>query len=287
MQLNRLSPSDIATRMGVLIEKGKSQKAQEVLTKLGYIPEKLDAGKTLLLAWREAKNTTEVLEAAKQIATAEKNRQWRVANPEIQLIREVLRSSYPVGDPMVEAVFKGSHRYRDVATEDGTTQKQRRDATDESAEVQEWLDQMERLESLPQSYKQTLLDHGFTPERLNEVSAKIADCERAYEALAIAVSNRRAGTLNVLIKWREVSRWYRSAARVIRQGLKVFDPNDRLKLQQMLALPQKGRASAAIEPEIESGQGSDDQGQGSGGEPDSGDPPGSVNKPESEIPIAS
>lgn len=243
--MSKLTHSQLQRQVEILVANGQVAPVQTIMAGIGYPPDALAAGQSLLQRWLNHKTKTQALLATQKQATQAGVAARQAAQTELSSLSQTVRVLFGADQAMltslgllprrssvngVEAASNGN----DNGTGNG------RHPSRSSASIAETIARrrllLVNLQTLSKKQQARLADAGWSAER----QAAAASLVEAYAAAntghkqkiqAYRAESATAQTAEITLR-----QWYSQVTRLARLAIKKADPNNREQLQGLLGL---------------------------------------------------
>ena len=234
--MSKLTHSQLQRQVEILVTNGQMAPVQTIMAGIGYPPDALAAGQSLLQRWLNHKTKAQALLATQKQATQAGVAARQAAQTELSSLSQTVRVLFSMDQAVltslgllprrssvngVEAASNGN----DNGTGHG------RHPSRSSASIAETIARrrllLVNLQTLSKKQQARLADAGWSTER----QAAAANTGHKQKIQAYRAESATAQTAEITLR-----QWYSQVTRLARLAIKKADPNNREQLQGLLGL---------------------------------------------------
>lgn len=245
--MKTINQSQLQRQVEILVANGKADPAQAVLATIGYRPENLDAGQSLLQTWLAHKSrATALLAAQKEATEAEAAARW-AAHTELTNLSQTVRVLFGANGAVLTSLglqFRRSHTNGVEMMADGngngngnSNHHQRtRLSTSIAAVIARWRLLLANIPALSAEQQSDLAGCGWDSERLAAAAALVEACAAAHTGQKQKTQAYRAESAAAYAAETALRQWYSQVTRLSRLAIKRADPDNHAQLRGLLGL---------------------------------------------------
>lgn len=250
MILANFSQPKLVRHMEILVDNGPLPQAQAVIGPVGYDPDGLDEGRTLLMTWLEHRKLAQALMLVQKQSTAAQNRARSEAKRMVGLFTKTVETLFAEDEAALRTLGvrprarrkKSKYRSRQGdqdQVEDGdneTETKQKGESQSTAATIFRWRRRLANVDHLDDEHKEQLAAAGWTAERIAEAAALVEAFASADTKQQEAIRAQQAQQATAKAAEISLRKWYRDARKLIGLAIDEADPQNQDKLRELLGL---------------------------------------------------
>ena len=237
----RLSQSKVQRSIEILTTNGQLPQAQAVIAQVGYGPEALSAGATILQEWLTHRNQSKVLLSEQKKATQAQKQAQYAAKKEMTNLAQTARLLFSDDEPVLTSLglltrYESIEVKEDATGEVRTQSVAKRLSRSTADMIDRWRLLITNAQALGEEEKMLLANAGWTAERLTAAQTLVEAYATAdtQQQQAVQVNKTQSALANEALQ--NMRTWYSRASRLIKLAIKTSDAERREKLEDLLAL---------------------------------------------------
>ena len=237
----KLSQSKAQRSIEILTTNGQLPQAQAVIAQVGYGPEALSVGATMLQEWLTHRNQSKVLLSAQKKATQAQNKALYAAKKEMSNLTQTARILFSDDEPVLTSLGLLT-QYESVAVEEDATGEARTQSVAKRLSrstadmIDRWRLLVTNAQALGEVDKMLLANASWTAERLTAAETLVEAYATAdtQQQQAVQAYKTQSALANEALQ--NMRKWYSRASRLIKLAIKTSDAERREKLEDLLGL---------------------------------------------------